>query len=97
MASGVDYIGVGPIYATKTKVSENPPVGPGLVRWVKQFIPLPVVAIGGIQENKFAEVLDAGAENIAVINDLMSCEDIVGRTRHLIQILEAARKLCRDV
>jgi thiamine-phosphate pyrophosphorylase len=93
MSLAVDYIGIGPIYATQTKQSENKPVGPDLIRWVKQFVPLPVVAIGGLGERQFAEVMGAGADNIAVIRELMSSDDITGRTRHLIQVLEAARKL----
>lgn len=79
----VDYIGVGPVFATSSKVSEWPVVGTDLVRRVRESVSFPVVAIGGITGERVAEVVAAGADNIAIIGDLMKAPDIEGRTRWL--------------
>ena len=56
MNRGADYIGVGPIYATKTKEEVVAPVGLSYLRWVAENIHIPFVAIGGIKEHNVAEV-----------------------------------------
>lgn len=91
----VDYIGVGPVYPTTSKVSEWPVVGPELVRWVKSVSPLPVVAIGGITRERIPEVIAAGADNIAVIREVMGAPDITARTRELIETIASAREASR--
>lgn len=84
----IDYIGVGPIFQTSTKVSDLTPVGTSLLRWVKQNIPLPTVAIGGITESTVPDVLAAGATNVAIIGDLMRHEDIAERARQLVKLTD---------
>lgn len=67
----VDYVAIGPIFATSTKKSSNPVVtleGLELVRHVLGSIPL--VAIGGITSENAGAVLKAGADAVAVISDL---------------------------
>lgn len=90
MQAPVDYIGVGPIYGTTTKQSLWPATGPELVRAVKKEVSLPVVAIGGITLNRIPEVVCAGADNIAVIGDLMNAPDIAARVRELARTIEQA-------
>jgi len=63
---GADYIGIGPIYKTKTKNCN--PVGLKIIEEVKKKIQIPFVAIGGINEDNIDEVLAAGAKNIAMIS-----------------------------
>ncbi|MDQ2977205.1 MAG: thiamine phosphate synthase [Acidobacteriota bacterium] len=67
----VDYITIGPIFATATKQSINHPLGiQGLVRLREASGELPVVAIGGITAKNGESVLQAGADAIAIISDL---------------------------
>ncbi|MCX7717569.1 MAG: thiamine phosphate synthase [Candidatus Sumerlaeaceae bacterium] len=87
----VDYIGVGPVYATNTKSSPWPVVGTEMVRWARLTVSLPLVAIGGITADRVPEVVAAGAHNIAIIRDLMSASDITARAAHLRQIFEQSR------
>lgn len=87
----VDYIGVGPVYPTASKQSEWPAVGPDLVQWVKSMISLPVVAIGGITLERVPDVVAAGADNVAVIREIMSAPDIAGRTREMREAIERSR------
>jgi thiamine-phosphate pyrophosphorylase len=73
-ASGVDYIGVGPVYATPTKPGRHP-VGVELVRFAAFHAPVPFFAIGGIDPGNVAEVVTAGAQRIAVVRAIAEADD----------------------
>jgi thiamine-phosphate pyrophosphorylase len=62
----VDYIGVGPVYATPTKPG-RPAVGLELVRYAAAHAQLPFFAIGGVDIGNAATVAKAGAQRIAVV------------------------------
>jgi thiamine-phosphate pyrophosphorylase len=79
----VDYIGVGPIYPTTSKQSEWNPLGIPHIRWVRENISLPMVAIGGITTETLADCAAAGADNVAMIAEIMGAEDITGRMQNL--------------
>lgn len=81
--AGVDYIGVGPIFATKTKKDVCDPVGLEYLEYVVQNIRLPFVAIGGIKEHNIAEVSRRGARCIALVTEIVGAEDIVAKVRAL--------------
>jgi thiamine-phosphate pyrophosphorylase len=69
----VDYIAIGPVFATATKENPDPVVGLEGVRRVRRAIgSFPLVAIGGITRENFRSVLEAGADSVAVISDLVS-------------------------
>jgi thiamine-phosphate pyrophosphorylase len=69
----IDYIAIGPIFATATKHSTNPPVGLQRLLRVREALgKLPLVAIGGITVKNGESVLEAGADAIAIISDLWS-------------------------
>ena len=59
----VDYIGVGPIFATKTKKDVCDPVGFEYLDYVVEHIPMPFVAIGGIKAHNIADVRKRGARH----------------------------------
>ena len=76
-ASGVvDYIGVGPVYETKTKKDVTAAVGLDYVRYVAKNCQLPFVAIGGIKEHNVEEVMTAGAQTVAIVSDIVGADDI---------------------
>jgi thiamine-phosphate pyrophosphorylase len=67
----VDYIAVGPVYPTDTKEDTEPVVGIAGVADVRNAVgDVPLTAIGGITHDRIAEVLNAGADSIAVISAL---------------------------
>jgi thiamine-phosphate pyrophosphorylase len=69
----IDYIAIGPIFTTKTKEKLDDEVGiEGLNQILKAIGKVPIVAIGGINSANFREVLDAGADSVAIISDLVS-------------------------
>lgn len=80
--ANVDYIGVGPIYDTKTKTDTDPVVGPERIQEIIQPLPgLPIVGIGGISERKAKEVIHAGATGVAVISAIANADDVEAAAR----------------
>lgn len=84
---GADYIGVGPVFETPTKPG-RPAVTLELVRQVRQNIKIPFVAIGGIDHNNAAQVLEAGAERIAVVRAIFGAENPYEATHKLREQIE---------
>jgi thiamine-phosphate pyrophosphorylase len=66
-----DYIAVGPVFATSSKASPDPVVGLEGVRLARRLTGKPLVAIGGINRFNCASVIQAGADSVAVISDLL--------------------------
>ena len=83
VAGGADYLGVGPIYATNTKADAGQPIGLALLSELVRRYSIPLVAIGGIQAENAATVVQSGATGIAVISAVVSAEDVVTATRRL--------------
>ncbi|MBA3443164.1 MAG: thiamine phosphate synthase [Pyrinomonadaceae bacterium] len=85
----VDYIAIGPIFATLSKENPDPVVGiDGLRRVREQASHMPIVAIGGITERNARSVIEAGADAVAVISALLrEPSSITGRTHEFIQFL----------
>jgi thiamine-phosphate pyrophosphorylase len=86
----VDYIAIGPIFATSSKENPDPVVGlEGLARVREAVGQLSLVAIGGINDLNAREVLKAGADSVAVIGTLLSePSEIAERTRKMLSILK---------
>jgi thiamine-phosphate pyrophosphorylase len=70
----VDYIGVGPVHTTPTKLG-RPPVGPELVSYASAHAHVPFFAIGGIDSENVVEVLDAGASRVCVLRAICDARD----------------------
>src|SRR6478736_7328849 len=67
----VDYIAIGPVFATGSKANPDPVVGLEGVRQARQATQKPLVAIGGITRLNCSQVKTAGADALAVISDLL--------------------------
>lgn len=85
----VDYIGVGPIYSTKTKKDVCAPVGLGYLDYVVKNVKLPFVAIGGIKEHNAAEVCGRGAKCLALVTELVGAADISQKVRALRAVIKS--------
>jgi thiamine-phosphate pyrophosphorylase len=70
-ATSADYLAVGPVFATKSKANPDPVIGLQGVRMARSLTPKPLVAIGGITRENCRAVLEAGADSVAVISDLL--------------------------
>ena len=82
----VDYIAVGPVFATTSKENPDPVVGLAGLAEVCAAVKKPVVAIGGITLDRAADVFAAGASSVAVIGDLLRY-DVTERTRAWIHAI----------
>ena len=83
---GADYLGVGPIFPSLTK-PDLKPQGTVLIRKVKKYLQVPVIAIGGINETNLGEVMQAGANGSAVITAVLTARNPALATRQLKNIL----------
>ena len=70
--SQADYVAVGPVFPTMTKQNPDPVVGLEGVRAARTLTSKPLVAIGGITRANARSVIDAGANSVAVIGDLLT-------------------------
>ncbi len=86
----IDYLAIGPIFATSTKKDTEPIVGLEGLRSVAAIASgLPIVAIGGIRLTNAPAVIAAGASSVAVISALLTPNDSISeRTRNLIETLD---------
>ncbi|MGO4543462.1 thiamine phosphate synthase [Paenibacillus sp. 2TAB23] len=85
---GADYIGVGPIYPTATKVDVVDPVTIAYVREVVKEVSIPFVAIGGIKLHNVDEVIQAGATRICAVSEIVGSDDVKGVCEAFIRKLE---------
>ncbi len=91
VADGADYIGVGPIFTTRTKADVCDAVGLGYLEHVVARNDIPFVAIGGIKLNNIQEVISKGASTICLVTEIIGAEDIGQTIRKLKQILGATQ------
>ncbi len=73
---GVDYISVGPVFSTTTKRDTHKPLGPGLLKKIRQRVSCPVVAIGGINLSNAEEVIKTGVDGICAISAVVASPDV---------------------
>lgn len=84
-AAGADYLGVGPVYATTSKVNALAPRGLDLVAAVRALVPdRPLVAIGGITPETAPAVRRAGADAGAMIGALVRSPDPAAAVREVV-------------
>jgi thiamine-phosphate pyrophosphorylase len=70
-AGAADYVAIGPVFATGTKLDASPVVGLDGVRRARALTRKPLVAIGGITRENARPVIEAGADSVAVIGGLL--------------------------
>jgi thiamine-phosphate pyrophosphorylase len=88
--SDADYLAVGPIFATDSKAKPDPVVGVDFIRRVRKLTSKPIVVIGGITLERARQVMDAGADSVAVISDILKARNPSERVRQYLEILPAA-------
>ena len=87
----VDYVGLGPVFMTATKADAAKPLGLDGFRAVGAILPVPFVAIGGIDTANAASIMAAGASGIAVVSAICAATDPRGAAMALRQVLDRAR------
>jgi thiamine-phosphate pyrophosphorylase len=86
-----DYLGVSPIYATPTKTDTAAPWGLAGLRQVRALTGAPLVAIGGVHLGNALELLQAGADGLAVVSAICSAADPCAAARSFGQFFQPGR------
>ena len=73
---GADYLGVSPIFFTRTKPDAGTPTGLTLLQEIRNSVSLPLAAIGGITHDNAAQVIAAGADMICAISQVVTHPDV---------------------
>lgn len=89
LVDGADYVGFGPVYPTTSKADAGPVAGINLMKEVIDKVPLPLIAIGGVNKDNTPEVIRAGAHGIAVISAVCCQQDPEQATRELFRALKS--------
>ncbi|WP_417900915.1 thiamine phosphate synthase [Bacillus haimaensis] len=86
---GADYLGVGPMYFTSTKTDLHEVKGPDVIKEIRAAgITLPIVGIGGIDKERAACVVEAGADGVAVISAISQDPYPTDAARELLYAVE---------
>ena len=92
---GVDYIAVGSIFPTTTK-KEATVLGVDIIRELKRIVSIPLVAIGGINQNNVSEVVAAGADAVSVISAVLGEKDIREAVQNLVAKMDSVKGECQS-
>jgi len=83
--NGADYIGFGPMFGTSTKDTGYAERGVQMLAQVRAKVQLPIVAIGGINEQNVKQVWQAGATSAAIISDVLHADDIPAKIARILR------------
>jgi thiamine-phosphate diphosphorylase len=81
--NGADYIGFGPMFGTTTKNTGYAARGIDMLRQIRAGVKIPIVAIGGINEQNVNQVWQAGADSAAIISDILGADDPAAKFRRI--------------
>lgn len=89
---GADYVGLGPVFATRSKSVAHTPLGLETVAAVANDASVPVIAIAGITQSNLLEVLHAGVFGVAVIGAIATADDVTAAAAALSETMRKARE-----
>lgn len=82
---GADYLGCGAVFGTATK-HDVAQLGLENLRAIRKAVNIPMVGIGGINADNYAEVLGTGADGAAIVSGILAQKDIAATVKKLVQI-----------
>ena len=88
--AGANYIGISPVFSTTTKKDIATPLGLKGVRAIREAVQIPLVAIGGIGQENAVDVMNAGADGLAVVSAIVSAPCPETAARNLFQAVSLA-------
>ncbi len=81
---GADFVTFGPVFPTQSKMKYGAPVGTDALREVKKLVGIPVFGLGGIKRENLREVMNAGADGIAMISAIFGAEDVRAAAENIV-------------
>ncbi len=87
----IDYIGISPVFSTPTKTDTAPALGIDGIRRIQKLTKHRMVGIGGINQSNLHEIINAGAEGVALVSAICSAPDITLSTQVLKQLINQAK------
>lgn len=87
---GADYLGVGAMYATSTKKDAKVITKEELAK-IRSSVPIPIVVIGGVNENNVSDFKGTGIDGVAVVSAIIGKPDIEEAARNLKQLVGAMK------
>ncbi|HOL21388.1 MAG TPA: thiamine phosphate synthase [bacterium] len=84
---GANYVGVSPIFSTRTKKDAREPLGTKVLKEIKSRIGIPVVAVGGIDLTNLISVLEAGVDGISAVSAVITKDDVEEECRKFIKAI----------
>jgi thiamine-phosphate pyrophosphorylase len=89
---GADYISVGPLFPTKTKLNAGAPVGVDLISKIKKLVQIPTIGVGGVNLSNVEKVMRAGADGVAVCSSILTAENITSATEKLLKEIKRTKR-----
>ncbi|MDR3330687.1 MAG: thiamine phosphate synthase [Endomicrobium sp.] len=90
---GADYIGVGPIFTTSTKTNIGKPLGLSYLDYCMKNMSIPKTAIGGIKISNLKQIIKYNPENICIISEITSANNINLTVKKIINIINQGCKM----
>ena len=91
--SGANYVGLGPIFKTSTKIDAGNPCGIKMLKNIRKNIMIPIVAIGGINKKNVSDVIRNGADAVAAISAVLGSDDIYSEVNDFISIIKECKSI----
>lgn len=88
-SEGADYVGAGPVFRTYSKMLDAQPLQFDGLKQICSLVPVPVIAIGGIQETNIQGIRETGCQGVAVISALFGNGDAAKAARDLKVLLQS--------
>jgi len=89
---GANYLGVGSVFPTKTKIDAGMAIGTQKLEEIKRAVSIPVIAIGGITLQNLPKVIQSGVDGVAVISAIISAESPFEATKKFRYVIDSFRK-----
>ncbi|TNF52127.1 thiamine phosphate synthase [bacterium] len=90
--AGADFITLGPVYQTPSKMQYGKPVGLETLKRVCRTINTPVFAIGGIRSSRINEIKNAGSYGDAMISEICKANNIKNKTSEILMKMEESER-----
>jgi thiamine-phosphate pyrophosphorylase len=88
---GADYLALSPVFPTASKNDAGPGHGLEVLREIRKYVAIPVIAIGGITTGNVDDVITAGADGVAVISAVVGSPDITAAAREIKEMVRKSK------